>query len=268
MMGVMSNDDASGFPGQPGQPNDGSGFPPAPNYNDPPAAPGQPAPDYGQQPPPPQYGQQPPAPGAPPAPQYGQAPPPPGAGYPPQQPGYPPQQPGYAAPPGYVPAGSGGMVKAPRPNVKVGGILVVVGAVLTILGVFLPWASGGGEAVNGMDDFIFTSDGSLYFAESPGTIPIVFAVIMAAFGVTLILAGRVLAVAILSIVGAVIALFIGLAMIGIASGLADDVTDANLGIGAILQPIAPLVSLAGAIVATSKRRKMVPADPGTAPFYG
>lgn len=263
----MSNDDLSGSPSLPGESNDGSGFPPAPNYNDPPAAPGQPPapqygeqppaqPDYGQAPPAPQYGQQPPA-----QPDYGQAPPPPGQGY-------PPQQPGYAAPPGYVPAGGGGMVKAPRPDVKVGGILVIAGAVLTILAVFLPWASGGGNSVNGMDDFIFQSDGALYFAESPGTIPIVFAVIMLAFGITLLLAGRVLAVAILAIIGAVIALFIGLAMIGIATGLTDDVSAANLGVGAILQPIAPLLSLAGAIVATSKRRKMVPADPGQAPFYG
>ncbi|WP_051071318.1 hypothetical protein [Ilumatobacter coccineus] len=281
----MSNDDANGFPPQPGQPNDGSGFPAAPNYNDPPAAPGQPpapgtpptpgtppapgqppAPNYGQPPAAPQYDQQPPAPQygqapPPPQPDYGQAPPPPGAGQ-------PPQQPGFGAPPGYVAAGQGGMVKAPRPDVKIGAILVIVGSVLSIIGVFLPWASGGGESVNGMDDFIFMSDGSLYFAESPGTIPIVFAVIMLAFGVTLLLAGRVLAVAILAIIGAVIALFIGLAMIGIATGLTDDISSADLGIGAIIQPIAPLVSLAGAIVATSKRRKMVPAEGVQPPFYG
>ena len=159
------------------------------------------------------------------------------------------------------------MVKGPRPDVKLGGILVAVGALITILGVFLPWASGNGASVNGMDDFIFTSDGELYFAESPGTVPIVFAVIMLALGVTLIFAGRVLAVAIIAIVGSVIAFFIGLAMIGIASGLTDDVTEASLGIGSILQPIAPLVSLAGAIVATSKRRKMVPAD-SAAPQFG
>lgn len=157
------------------------------------------------------------------------------------------------------------MVKAPRPDVKVGAILVIAGSLLTILAVFLPWASSD-DGGNGFDDFIFTDDGTLYIAESPGILPIVVAVIMLAFGITLLLAGRVLAVAILSIIGAVIALLIGFGMIGIASGLADDVSEADLGIGAILQPIAPLISLAGGIVATSKRRKMVPAQPTGHPY--
>ena len=73
-------------------------------------------------------------------------------------------------------------------------------------------------------------------------------------GTALFFAGRVLAVAIIGIVFAVIALFIGLAMVSIASDTAD-FGDGSIGFGAILQPIAPLVTLAGSIVATAKRRK-------------
>lgn len=256
----MSNDDPRDTPPPPG-PSDGSGFPPAPTYDDPGA--GRPLSDPGAPPPPP-----PPGSGAPPPPPgYGQTPPPPPPGYGSDPSGAGPA-PSYGTPPGYGGTGDGGMVKGPRPKVLVGGILVAAGAVLTILGVFLPWASGGGESVNGLDDFIFTSDGELYLAESPGTIPLVFAVIMLAFGITLVWAGRVLAVAIIAIVGAVIAELIGLGMISIASGLVDDVSEADLGVGAILQPIAPLLSLAGAITATAKRRRMVPAHSVGAGPYG
>ena len=158
------------------------------------------------------------------------------------------------------------MVKAPRPDVKIGAILIIAGSLLSILGVFLPWASGNGENVNGFDDFIFSQEDGLYYAESPGTVAVTVAVVMLALGATLFFAGRVLAVAIIAIVGAVIAVFIGLAMVGIAAGLTDDVASADLAIGAIMQPVAPLLSLAGAIAATAKRRRMVPAGPSTAPF--
>lgn len=243
------------MPQAPNEDRPGGGTPPPPSYGQTPSydqAPsyGQASPGYEQNPPPPPpNSQQPPPPG------YGQAPPA-----------------GYTAAGSYPGSGfsgggfSGGMVKAPRPDVKIGAILIIVGSLLSILGVFLPWATGNGEAVNGFDDFVFSQEDGLYFAESPGTVAIVFAVVMAGLGVTLFFAGRVLAVAIIAIVGAVIAVFVGLAMIGIAAGLSEDVAGADLGIGAIMQPITPLLSLAGAIVATSKRRRMVPANPPPAPY--
>ena len=255
----MSNDDANGFPSLPDTPNDGNPTPPPPSST--------PAPPPGFGPP---TSTPPGAPAADPA-----APPP---GFPQQepptyapQPGYgqpDPQQAGYTAPPGYVPATNAGMVKGPRPDVKLGGILIVVGALLSIISVFLPWATGGGASANGMDDFIFLSDGDLYFAESPGTVPIFFGVVMLGLGIALILAGRVLAVAIIAIVGAVISEFVGLAMVGIASSFTEDVSGTSVGIGAIIQPIAPLVGLAGAIVATAKRRRMVPASAAGTPPPG
>ncbi|MGI9646222.1 MAG: hypothetical protein ACR2O6_13030, partial [Ilumatobacteraceae bacterium] len=175
----------------------------------------------------PQYGQQPP-----PQPQYGQQPPA-------QQ---PPGHPGYAPPPGYE-------EKPPRPDAKVGAGLIIAGAVIMIIGVFLPWFDAGGESANGTDNFI-TSD--LTLIEGPGYLMIGIAVIVGGLGLALFFAGRVLAVAIIAIVMAAIAEFMGLAMVGLMSDL---IIDGDLGIGVILQAIAPLASLAGAIVVTAKRRR-------------
>lgn len=141
--------------------------------------------------------------------------------------------------------------KPPRPDVKLGAILIMVGSLISIVGVFLPWISGGGESQNGTGVFL-DSDFTLY--DNPGAGVIVFAVVSAGLGIALFFAGRVLAVAIIAIVVAVIALLVGTAMASIASDTAN-FGDASVGFGAILQPIAPLVTLAGAIIATAKRRR-------------
>ena len=158
------------------------------------------------------------------------------------------------------------MVKAPRPDVKVGAIMILAGSIISIIGVFLPWASANGASANGMDDYFWIDDFTLYDVSAPGTVPIVMAVIMAGFGITLLLAGRVLAVAILAIIGAVIAAIVGVVMWGLMLAFSE-AQGPSVGIGAIVQPIAPLLSLAGAIVATAKRRKMVMAEPGQAPRF-
>ena len=116
---------------------------------------------------------------------------------------------------------------------------------------FLPWLSDGGESQNGTGVFL-GSDFTIY--DNPGAAVIFFGVVTAGLGIALYFAGRVLAVAIIAIVAASIALLIGIGMVGIANDTAE-FGDGSLGFGAILQPIAPLITLAGAIVATSKRRK-------------
>jgi hypothetical protein len=141
--------------------------------------------------------------------------------------------------------------KPPRPDVRLGAILTIVGSVISIIGVFLPWLSDGGESQNGTGIFL-GSDFTIY--ENPGAAVILFAVVTAGLGIALFFAGRVLAVAIIAIVVASIALLIGIGMLGIANDTAD-FGGGSLGFGAILQPIAPLITLAGAIIATSKRRR-------------
>ena len=136
-------------------------------------------------------------------------------------------------------------------------MLVVVGALISLIGVFLPWLSGAaGETGNGLDDYLFeNADGELQIMESPGTAMIVGAVVLLGLGLALLLAGRVLAVAIIAIVVAAIGVFVGLGMLGIVSDTKDFVGDGSIGVGAVLQPIGPLVALAGAIAATAKRRR-------------
>ncbi len=125
----------------------------------------------------------------------------------------------------------------------------MAGAVIMIIGIYLPWLDEGGETRNGMDLF-FTTDGDIL--DGPGQAVLVFAVILLGLGIALFFAGRVLAVAIIAIVMAAIAELVGLGMVGIAN---EDVLGGDLGIGVILQAIAPLGALAGSIAATAKRRR-------------
>ncbi len=150
--------------------------------------------------------------------------------------------------------------KPPRPDVKLGAILTLVGSLITIIGVFLPWTSADGTSYNGLATFI---DDSFTAFETPGAVSIFLGVVTIGFGIALFFAGRVLAVAILAIVFAAFTLLWGLAVIGIttdAVAVGDSLFDADeasgdAGFGAILQPISALITLAGAIVCTSKRRR-------------
>ena len=188
----------------------------------------------------------------PPPPDDSGTPPPPPPGYPPA-PTAPPSSPGpaYGAPPpGYAYGSAPGFEqKPPRPDAKLGGGLIVAGAVLTAIGVFLPWLDDGGNTRSGTDLF-FTSDGEIF--DGPGNLMLAISFVLAGLGIALFFAGRVLAVAIIAIVMSGIAVLMGLGMIGVAS---DDILGGDLQIGVILQPIAPLASLAGSIVVTAKRRR-------------
>lgn len=144
------------------------------------------------------------------------------------------------------------MAKPPRPAVKVGALLVIVGSLISVIGVFLPWITAGGASANGMD---FFTDSEFTIYDGPGKAAIVFAVITGSLGIALFFAGRVLAVAIVAIVVATVALFVGIFLIALAMDTADFNPDSSVAVGAILQPIAPLLTLAGAIVATSTRRR-------------
>lgn len=191
--------------------------------------------DSGAVPPPP-----PGTPAAQPSADYGQAP------YGQQPPPAPPgQAPGYAGQPAMTSA------KPPRPDVKLAAILTMVGSLIAIIAVYLPWVSGGEENQNGTGVFL-TSDFTII--DNPGIAVVFFAVITAGLGIALFFAGRVLAVAIITIVAAVIALLIGIGMVAMASDTSD-FSGGSVGFGAILQPIAPLITLAGGIIATAKRRR-------------
>jgi hypothetical protein len=126
----------------------------------------------------------------------------------------------------------------------------VAGGALAFLGVFLPWVNLRGDSLSGLDDLL-TSEGTLL--EAPGLAALVGGAIAVSLGVTLLAAGRVLAVAIVAIVLSAIGMLVGLGFVVIAADVASW-TSGSVGIGVIMQPIGPALALVGSIVATAKRR--------------
>ena len=156
--------------------------------------------------------------------------------------------------PSFEPVDVAGPGKPPRPRVTVGSILIVVGALLAIAGTFLPWANLGNETGTGFDSYRFRDNLNVIEFDSPGVVVLVFAGGIIGLGLALFFAGRVLAVAIISIIVTLIAAIVGLVMIGLMAAVVDDV-GGSIGFGVAMTLFGPLVSLAGAITATAKRRR-------------
>ena len=184
----------------------------------------------------------PPAPAGPPAAAGGPFATPgtaPYAGYPPA--GYPP---GF----GVVP------VKPPRPEVKVGAILLIVGGVGLVLGSLLGWVTIEGQSFNGFSRESISIDGG----ENGGPALSFLAVVIAGFGIAQLAARRVLAVAILAVVFASFALLGVLAEMGNVSD-AIELTElfgaeASWGPGMPVLGLSALVGLGGAVATLAKRR--------------
>ncbi len=130
---------------------------------------------------------------------------------------------------------------------------MIAGAAIALVGVFLPWATRSGRSRNGLDRFSWLDGFTFYSIDSPGTFVIIGAVIMLGLGIAIVAAGRVLAVAIIGIVSGALGIVGGLIEVGLIASFADS-ENASLGVGVILQPIAPIISLIGAIIATATRR--------------
>jgi hypothetical protein len=137
--------------------------------------------------------------------------------------------------------------------VPIGGWLLLGGAVVMIIGCVLGWVTISGESFNGFGRWIQLreTDDTLYEYDTPAGTFVVFAVILAAFGITLLAAGRVLAVAIIAIIVGAIASITALAVLAVI----QDSVSVELGPGLPVVLIGALATLAGAIVATSKRRR-------------
>lgn len=135
---------------------------------------------------------------------------------------------------------------------RAAGVLIVVGAVVSVVAVFLPWLSTDGDTQTGTGVFV-TTDFELY--DSPGSGVLLFAAMLVGLGIALYFAGRVLALAIIAIVVAAIASLVAIAMISIVSDTKDLIGEGSLGAGVLLLVPAAGLSLAGAIWATSKRRR-------------
>ncbi|MGB8860818.1 MAG: hypothetical protein WCC60_16280 [Ilumatobacteraceae bacterium] len=181
------------------------------------------------------------APGAPPPPAAYPAQGFPGQGFPGQG-GYPPQ--------GYAPMGAMAQ-KPPRPAVAVGSGLLILGGIMLIAGSFLNWFSLFGEKYTG-----FSGSGG---DTKDGPVFVFFGVLALGFGISQLLARKVLAVGILAIVFAAFAVLAALADLSDVSDAMDlaesiDAT-ASQGPGLWVILIGSLLALAGGIATVAKRRR-------------
>lgn len=177
----------------------------------------------------------PPAPGAPP---FVSPPPPPAA---------------YGVPPGYVPTGYpavGSGQQPPRPAVTVGAGLIAGGGALMVLGSFLNWFTIEGQSFTG-----FSSEGD---NMKDGPVFVFLGVLALAFGITLLAARKVLAVAILAVAFGAFAVLAALADITDVSDAKDLATalgvDMSFGPGLWIIIIGALMALGGGIASLAKRR--------------
>ena len=138
-----------------------------------------------------------------------------------------------------------------RPSVTVGAALLLLGGALLIIGSLLDWYTQFGRDVNGFS----TVDGE----TRNGPVFVFFGVVAAGFGVAMLAAKRMLAVAILGVVFSALAVLV--AFIDLAD-VADAKDEAPLlgleltqGPGLWVILVGGLVALAGGIAALAKRRR-------------
>lgn len=182
--------------------------------------------------------------------------------------------------PGY-PASAG---PAPRAKATVGAAILLIGLAAAIIGAFLPWVTSDGESVNGFDNYYcvdeldciaspekipeseFTFGGTITRLETPAILSVIGVAVTAAFALVLLLGGRRVWAAIVSLVLSAFGAFGALLFLVVAGSSADNV-GGSVGIGVILQMVGALLAIAGSIVVLVKRNKAVappayPAYPG------
>jgi hypothetical protein len=124
--------------------------------------------------------------------------------------------------------------------------MLLAGAAVITLGALLPWFELAGESFNGFSD--------LGGEVKDGPAFVLFAIILAGFGVATLAAGRLLPIAILAVV---IASFSALAAIVDLADVMDavDFVGASTGPGLPVALVGSLLALAGSIVALATRRR-------------
>jgi len=141
--------------------------------------------------------------------------------------------------------------KTLRPTVTVGAALLVAGGALLILGSFLDWFSLEGESFTG-----FSGEGS---ETKDGPVFVFLGVLAIGFGVAMLAAKRMLAVAISGVVFSTLAVLAAFVDLGTVSNLGDrlDLSGAEFahGPGLWVVLLGGLLALAGSITALAKRRR-------------
>jgi hypothetical protein len=134
----------------------------------------------------------------------------------------------------------------PRPTAPTAAWLLIGGAAVMVLGSFLTWFTIRGEDITGFSE--------LGGEDRDGPAFVVFAVILAGFGITTLAARRLLPIAILAVVFASFALIFAFVDYGDISDL-EDVGLVEAGPGVPIVILGALIALAGGIVALAKRRR-------------
>lgn len=138
-----------------------------------------------------------------------------------------------------------------------------------MLGTFLPWVTSRGQSLNGMDNYYCASgeciatdetfdaeylrSGAIEI-EAPGRAAFVGAAILAAFGLVLVLAGRVVAIAVLALVSSSLGLLVSLGLYAVSDRVTDTWRfDATLGSGPLVVILSAAAGMVGSIVALAQR---------------
>jgi hypothetical protein len=150
--------------------------------------------------------------------------------------------------------------RPPRPKSPTGSLLLIGGAALHIGCGFMPWYTRDGETLTGMDTFVREFGTDTF--ESPGIAFVAMGIIVGGLGIAAYFAGRQIALAIVTLVMTVLALFVSFIGIAVADDqkkfdelFAESGDVGSAGIGVVLGILSMLVCVAGAIVVLAKRRR-------------
>jgi len=148
--------------------------------------------------------------------------------------------------------------KGPRPPVVVGSLLLLLGGLIIVVGTLLEWASFSSTEFFGFDDS-FNGFGSSGDGTKDGPVFVFFASLAIAFGITQLIARKVLAVSIVAVVSAAIGLLVSIGELASVTHDIDtlrafDGIEARLGPGLWVILLGSVVALVGAIATLAKRR--------------
>jgi len=144
--------------------------------------------------------------------------------------------------------------RGPRPEAKVGAVMLMVAGALQILGALLPWYQGAGVTANGFDEFP-TPEGNVL--QSPGRVWVAIGLVLFGLGLVTYIRRRIVAVGVTALVVATIGLFTSLLGVGAARNMRDLTYGGQGGpaTGAFVGIISIVVAIAGAVQVLSRRRR-------------
>lgn len=140
---------------------------------------------------------------------------------------------------------------APRPVLW--SALILVSAILAVASAYVPWITD--PTMTGMAEFTFDDGTTVAQVPAPGSLTVMGGILIAGIGIALFAAGRMMALAIIGIVLSGLGVLAGLGLVVIIAQNQDAIAGSQMGIGALAQPVIPMIALAGSIGALVRRRR-------------